>query len=63
MAAIWQPIRPVAAEVTEGEKREAFLDGGVIANKTLEEQLVVLKRIDERLARLEKALFEVVDKK
>lgn len=62
LGAFWQPIQPAAAEVTEGEKRTTFLDGGVIANQTLQEQLVVLKRIDDRLARLEKALFEVVGK-
>lgn len=56
---VWQPVR---AEVTPGEPRKAFLDGGVIANQTLEQQLVILKRMDERIARIEKALLDVVDK-
>lgn len=55
-------VPPVRAEVTPGQPRTTFLDGGVIANATLEQQLVVLKRLDERIARIEKALLEAVEK-
>jgi hypothetical protein len=54
------PANRAIAEVTEGEKREAFKDGGVLANSTLQESLVVLKRLDQRVERIEKALLEVV---
>jgi hypothetical protein len=53
---------PVRAEVTPGQPRTTFLDGGVIANETLQQQLAVLKRLDERIARIEKALLEAVEK-
>ncbi len=54
------PANRVSAEVTEGDKREAFKDGGVLANQTLQESLVVLKRLDQRIERIEKVLLEVV---
>lgn len=54
------PANRVIAEVTEGEKRDAFKDGGVLANATLQESLVVIKRLDQRVERIEKALLEVV---
>lgn len=48
------------ADVQKGEQRTTFKDGGIIANETLQESLSVLKRLDERVARIEKALLEVV---
>jgi hypothetical protein len=56
----FSPTRGVQADVTKGDDRETFKDGGVIANNTLQESLTVLKRLDQRIERIEKALLEVV---
>jgi hypothetical protein len=52
---------PLGADVTPAEQRPTFKSGGLVANQTLLEQLVVLKRLDERIARIEDALLKVVE--
>lgn len=54
------PAHRLQADVSPGEPRESFKDGGVIANATLQESLTVIKRLDQRVERIEKALLEVV---
>lgn len=48
-----------AADIEKGQPRSTFIDGGVLANDTLQQSLVVLKRLDERVGRIEEALLEV----
>jgi hypothetical protein len=54
------PGSRAVAEVTKGDERETFKDGGLIANQTMQESLVVIKRLDQRVERIEKALLEAV---
>lgn len=57
---LWSGL-PAMAEVTKTPPRDTFKDGGVIANETLLESLGVLKKLDERVARIEKALLKAVE--
>lgn len=62
LAGQWSAHLPSAeADVTRAKDRETFKDGGVLANETLNASLAVLKQLDQRVARIESALLEVVD--
>lgn len=55
-------LSPASADVRKAEPRDTFKDGALIANQTLEASLVILKRLDDRVANIEEALLTVTKK-
>ncbi len=58
----WAPQGATPAEVRRGPQREAFLSGGERSVPILEEIAATVRRIDTRLAHLEKLMQQAAEK-